>query len=311
MSNRPQRRLMMVNILLAAAIVGLLVLRSRNGSLKTALPEPVEFPAPSTVVAPAVTETPTTSVAPSVPAPAPPPPVTASLPAPQAIAELPAEEILRRADEVRNPQIDYTLTVTVTSVKRGNAAQTATYEVLVKGRDNTVIKTLSPRVDRGRVLLMKGRDLWAYLPTISKPLRISLRERLIGDVANGDLARANFSGDYTPALLRLDRLGDRDYYALTLTANAEDVTYAKVVLWVDRETFHPHHAEFYAVSGRLLKSCAYEDDRELGGAVRPTRLVMRDALAAGQTSTIVYDRIEVAPLPEKYFTKDYMKKWME
>ena len=236
---------------------------------------------------------------------------TVSLSASQLASELPAEEMLRRADEVRNPQLDYTLTVTVTSVKPGRAAQTATYDVLVKGRENTVIKTLSPPVDRGRVLLMKGRDLWAYLPTISKPLRISLRERLIGDVANGDLARANFSGDYTPALVRIDRLADRDYDVLNLTATAEDVTYARVVLWVDRKTFRPHHAEFYAVSGRRLKTCAYEDYRELGSLVRPTRLVMRDALTVGQTSTIVYDRIEVAPLPEKYFTKDYMKKMME
>ncbi len=194
MCSRPQRCLMMVNALLAAAVVGLLVLRSQRGSLQTALPEPVESPAPSTVVAPAVTETPPPA-APSVPDPS--STTVASPPTPQVAAELPAEEILRRADEVRNPQIDYTLTVTVTSIKPGSAAQTATYEVLVKGRDNTVIKTLSPRIDRGRVLLMKGRDLWVYLPTISKPLRISLRERLIGDVANGDLARANF-----PAITR-------------------------------------------------------------------------------------------------------------
>ncbi len=224
---------------------------------------------------------------------------------------LTAQEILSKADEVRNPQLDYTVRVTVTSMKPRSQSRTATYEVLVKGRESAVIRSVSPPIDKGRVLLMRGKDLWAFLPTITKPLRISLRERLIGDVANGDLARTNFSGDYTPELTRMEPLEGIPYYVLRLTANAPDVTYGQVDLWVEMGTFHPARAAFYAISGRLLKTCSYEGYQELAGGVRPTKLVMRDATITGQQSTIAYERMEVAPLPEKYFTKDYMKKWME
>ena len=222
-----------------------------------------------------------------------------------------AEEILRRADEIRNPQLDYTTIVMITSTKPGGQPRIGTYEVLVQGRDRTVIKTLAPPLDRGRVLLMRGRDVWAFLPSVSKPLRLSLRERLIGDVANGDLARANFSGDYTPTLLRTEGAADSRSYVLELTANAPDVTYARVLLWVETGTFRPQRAEFYAGSGRLLKTCRYEQYVGMASELRPTRLVMSDALVAGQQSVIAYDSMSVAPLPEKYFTKDYMKKWME
>ncbi len=241
---------------------------------------------------------------------------TASGPVPQQIAPSPervaqAEEILRKADEVRNPQMDYTITATVTSYSPDIPTRTATYEVLVKGRELSVVKTLSPPTDRGRVLLMRGKDLWAFLPTVSKPLRISLRERLIGDVANGDVARTNFSGDYTPTLLRTESVEDTTQDVLGLSANANDVTYGKVVLWVAQHTFHPTRAEFYTISGRLLKTCSYERYQQLGGRLRPSRLVMTDALTKGQHSVIEYDRMVVAPLPDKYFTKDYMKKFME
>lgn len=222
-----------------------------------------------------------------------------------------AEEILLRADEVRNPQLDYTVSVTVTSIKPSGSSRTNTYEVLVKGKERTLIKTLSPAVERGRLLLMKGRDMWAYFPDVSKPLRIFLRERLIGDVANGDIARANLTGDYTPEILREEETDGRSFYVLNLTAVAEDVTYGKAILWVEKETFHPYKAEFYGLSGRLLKSCSYEVYQELGGRPRPTRLILSDPIVVGQQSIIEYDQMKVEPLLEKFFTEDYMKKWMD
>jgi outer membrane lipoprotein-sorting protein len=222
-----------------------------------------------------------------------------------------AEEILKNADEVRNPQFDYTVVVTVTTAKPNASSTTSVYEVLVKGREKAVVKTLEPPIEKGRVLLMLGHDLWAFLPDVSKPLRISFQERLTGEVANGDLARANFSGDYTPELLRVESQGPATYDVLNLTAVSDDVTYARVELWVEHGTFHPHRAEFYAVSGRLLKTCSYERYQELGGRLRPTRLVMRNPLINGQYSVLEYDRMRLEELPDKYFTKDYMKRLVE
>lgn len=222
-----------------------------------------------------------------------------------------AQEILLKSDEVRNPQLDYVTWVKVTSFKPNREPTIATYDVMVKGREKAVVKTLSPAVDKGRILLMLGNDLWAFLPEVSKPLRISLQERLIGDVANGDIARTNFSGDYTPELTKSEKIEGRDYYVLKLAAKTESVTYASATLWIDKENFHPFKAEFFAVSGRLLKTCSYENYRELAGRLRPTRLVMNDPVVKGKKSVIEYDSMKVKELPEKYFAKDYMKKLMD
>lgn len=225
--------------------------------------------------------------------------------------EIPADEILLKTDEVRNPQLDFTTSVRVTSLKPNHEPSVATYEVMLKGKDRTVIKTLTPPIDRGRVLLMLGKDMWAFLPDVSKPLRISLQQRLLGEVANGDIARVNFYGDYTAEMLRIEDIESRSYYVLSLTAKTDDVTYAKGILWVDKESFSPLKAEFYGISGRILKTCSYEDYKELAGRQRPSKLVMHDPIIKNQMSTIEYDKMDVAPLPDKYFTKDYMKKFME
>ena len=223
-------------------------------------------------------------------------------------AEFSPEDILLKTDEVRNPQMDYTVHVAVTTEKPGRATSVSTYEVLVKGREDAVIKTLSPPIERGRVLLMKSHDLWAFLPDVSKPLRVSLQERLTGQVANGDLARANFSGDYTAALAAVEKITGENYFVMDLAAKAPDVTYGRVKLWVHAQTFYPLKAEFYAISGRLLKTCSYEDYRQLGGRLRPTRLVMSDPILSGSRSILEYNDLTIEDLPEKYFTKDYLKK---
>lgn len=223
-------------------------------------------------------------------------------------AGLSAEEILEKVDEVRNPQLDFKVDVNVTSVKPGSEPKKAKYEVLVKGRDKTIIKTFEPSVDRGTSLLMLDYDLWVFLQTISKPLRISLQQRLVGEVANGDLARANFSGDYNPKLLKTENIGGKEYYVLELTAKNDRVTYNKVILWAQKNNFHPLKAEFYAVSGRILKICTYESFQQVLGRLRPTRLILDDPLVRGQKSILEYSGMALAKFPEKLFTKDYLKK---
>ena len=224
------------------------------------------------------------------------------------MADPSAEEILEKADEVRSPQLDYKVFVNITSIKPGRDPRMTKYEVLIKGRDKTLIKTLYPHVDRGTSTLMINYDLWVFLQTISKPLRISLQQRLIGEVSNGDIARANFSGDYNPKILRIENIDEKEYYVLELFAKNERVTYHRVILLVQKDNFHPFKAEFYAVSGRILKTCSYEGYRLILDRLRPTRLVLDDPLVQGKRSIIEYKDMTLIDLPDKYFTKTYLKK---
>ncbi|TXL68398.1 outer membrane lipoprotein-sorting protein [Zeimonas arvi] len=219
-----------------------------------------------------------------------------------------AREIVARADEVRFPKGGFQVDIRVSSTTGGEAQEPRLYRVLSKGNENTIIQTVEPVVERGQNLLMRGRELWIYMPTVSQPVRLSLSQRLTGQVANGDLARANFSGDYTPTILRTEKIGGHDHHVLELKAAERGVTYPKVLYWVRADNGHPHKAEFYALSGRLLKTCVYEDFRELGGQVRPTRLVMTDALKPGDVSVLEYSDLERRNLPDRMFTKDYMKR---
>jgi len=219
-----------------------------------------------------------------------------------------AEEILRRADEVRFPQEGFEVLVRITSTEDGRPVEGRTMKVLSKGNENSIVLTLEPASERGQMLLMKERDLWIFLPRVSQPVRLSMAQRLTGQVANGDIARANFAGDYNPTLAGTERIGNENFYILDLAAVDRKVTYQRVRYWVRQRDYRPHKAEFYSVSNRLLKSCVYDDYRTIGGKVRPGRLVMRDALTQGSESTLVYSDLKLRELPDKIFTKEYLRR---
>ncbi len=219
-------------------------------------------------------------------------------------AALTPAAILEKAEAIRMPGGDSRVETHVVSTRPDGHRDEASYEVLLKGRDRTLIKTLSPAIDRGTSLLLLAHDLWVFLPNVSKPVRVSLQQRLIGEVANGDLARANFIGDYSPKLIE----NKRTFYCLLLTAKSENVTYGQVKLWIHKTSFRPMRAAFYAASGRILKVGSYEDYKSFQGIMRPSRLVFTDAVEKGKQSTILYSEIARESFPEKLFSKDYLKK---
>lgn len=218
------------------------------------------------------------------------------------------EEILRRADEARFPQEGFEVVVRIESVEDGRSAEQRTLKVLSKGNANTIVLTVEPASERGQIMLMKERDLWMFLPRVSQPVRLSLAQRLTGQVANGDIARANFAGDYVPSLAGVEKAGADSLYVLELTAVDRKVAYQRVRYWVRQKDYRPHKAEFYSVSNRLLKTCHYEDFRVLGGKIRPARLVMTDALSKDTQSTLHYSDLKLRELPDQIFTKEYLRR---
>ncbi len=219
-----------------------------------------------------------------------------------------ARQIVQRADEIRFPRESYQVDVKVATISQGQPLEPRRYRILSKGGDNTIIQTLEPVAERGQNLLMKGRDLWVFMPSVSQPVRLSLAQRLTGQVANGDLARANFANDYQATVKGHEAISGKDHHVLELVAAERSVTYPRIVYWVRSADFHPHRAEFHSLSGKLLKTCRYEQFAALGGRVRPTRLVMSDALKKGEESVLEYSDLKLVDLPDRTFTKEHLKR---
>lgn len=218
------------------------------------------------------------------------------------------QSILEKTDKIRFPRESFQVDVSVNTTASNKQVETRKYRILSKGNENSIVMTTEPASERGQTMLMRGRELWIFMPSVSQPIRLSLSQRLTGQVANGDIARANFSGDYNPTLLRIEAINGENYYVLELIGVDRSVTYQKILLWVQQSNYWPYRAEFYSLSDRLLKTSNYENFEMILGQLRPTRLVMEDALRKDEVSVLEYSAMELRDLPDKFFTKNYLKR---
>jgi outer membrane lipoprotein-sorting protein len=219
-------------------------------------------------------------------------------------AALSANEIDRRAEEARGPDGDISFRVEVKDFNGTSLLHETTYKVTSKGGKFVLIETEQPERLQGRKLLMRDDDLWLYLPSIKRPTRVSLQQKLTGEVSNGDLAKTSFRDDYTARLQGEEGKSGTRMYKLMLTAKHKNTTYRKVRLWVDTKLFRPIRAEFFAISGKRLKVSDYSDFQPVLGKDRLTRTTIRDALQPSRQSRLRFYDYRRENLDESLFTKE-------
>src|SRR5262245_29814466 len=218
-----------------------------------------------------------------------------------------AADIVRDADRYRRPADSFIWKITITSQEAKKAPTTDGFEVFVKGAGRSFVKFIAPPRSVGRSLLALGRDLWIYLPDAGKPVRIPFSQRLVGQVANGDIARADYAGDYDATLIDEDNVNGVACHVLDLKAKSKEVTYSAIKYWVSKDGRRPVKAEFYAGTGTLLKIGVFDSFQTVAGHLLATRLTLTDAIRKDKSSVLDYGEVTVRDLPDKYFDKNYMK----
>lgn len=211
-----------------------------------------------------------------------------------------ATALLKRSDTFRNGWPSFVTRVKITNYESGKPDEEKLYEVSQKGTDRTYVEFMTPR-EKGRHLLMLGDDMWVYLPDTSRPVRITPLERLSGDASNGDVARTNYSTDYSPVYLRSEKLGQTECHVLELTAKRKGATYQRIIYWLRADDARPVRAEFFLTSGKHIKSATFDDYAQIGGKMLVRRLTLYDEIRHNSHSQLEYSSTSPHELPDKLF----------
>jgi hypothetical protein len=115
-------------------------------------------------------------------------------------------------------------------------------------------------------------------------------------------------GDYQPELLGQESVAGQECSVLRLSALSKEVTYASIKYWVAEANFHPVKAEFYTLSGKLLKTGTWDNYQTVRGKPQPLRLTLVDGIKTDSVSVLDYANLRFRELPEKMFNKNYMKQ---
>lgn len=214
--------------------------------------------------------------------------------------EIDANEIVKKADLKRGlGNVSHSFNVTITDQDE----KIEVYHVLFKDINSSLTEQTEPARAKGRKILMKDYDIWLFTPNIKKALRISLEQKLTGQVSNGDIARTNYAEDYEATIIKSDAAN----YFLNLKAKNNKVTYGKIEYLVSKKDFNPLEATFFAISGKALKKAVFSDFKLIHGLSRTTKMTIQDYLQKNKTSTMVFSDYKFEKFNEGQFNKEGME----
>jgi hypothetical protein len=215
-----------------------------------------------------------------------------------------ANEIVKKADLKRGlGNVSHSFTVSITN----QDDKKESYQVSFRDVNATLTLQVEPERAKGRKLLMKDYDIWLYTKNIKKPLRISLEQKLTGEVSNGDIAKTNYAEDYDAKIIGTEKINGTDHFKLELIAKNKKVTYSKIEYYVTKKDFSPSEATFYALSGKPLKKAQFLDFKLILGTTRSTKMVISDYLQKEKTSTLVFSNHHPTKFDDSLFNKDRLE----
>ena len=198
-----------------------------------------------------------------------------------------AHSILKDSDQARGgglPGIVWEIKLQSRDGDRKDEPQ----RILVKAvDDSSVAETQEPVRFKGSKILQVERSMWMTRPGLSKPIPISPRQRMSGQASNGDIAATNYAGDYEAELAGTENIDGEECHVLNLAAKHKRATYDKIRYWVSVKRVVGLKAEFYSVSGKLLKTARFEYGNAIEHEGRRipfiSRMTIRDALVDAET----------------------------
>ena len=153
-----------------------------------------------------------------------------------------------------------------------NWERTLEMQVWSQGMENTFIRILAPKKDRGVATLKLEAEMWNYFPKIDKVIKVPpsmmMSSWMGSDCTNDDLVKeASLADDYV--VTREDADGT---IALTLTPREQTVTvWAKIEVVVGAETLLAHGGQFRRLRGKFF--CCDNKILRAAGGLKPGGLV--------------------------------------
>jgi len=210
--------------------------------------------------------------------------------APPVQQELTAKEIVKRSDDLMRGDTQkgsYTMTVVTPDWQRRLEIR-----VQSKGRDKILLKILSPAKEKGIATLRIGNEMWNYLPSVERTIKIPpsmmLQPWMGSDFANDDLVKeSSIVEDYDHVIIARKTINERPLVRIQLIPKpGAGVVWERREMVIDTNTFAPLRDEFYGRDDELIKVLSYSDERAVNDRSIPTHWEMVSVVKPGCRTVI-------------------------
>jgi len=217
-------------------------------------------------------------------------------------------ELSDRADRITRGESS-TGVMSMKVFKRGTVSMRMEY--WSKGRDKFLAKIMRPSRLRGMSTLKSGQNLWNYLPRMDRIVKLG------SSMMGGSWMGSHFTNDdlvketdvrkhYTCESVRKE--GDAVIVVTRPRPNAP-VVWGKLETKIVEKTAMPVWVRFYDERGTLKRTMRYEDVKEVGGRMMPTKMILQPADAPSERTIVTFHRTRFdIPMADSLFTLRGLKR---
>ena len=217
-----------------------------------------------------------------------------------------AADILNRVDDLYRGRSSHgVMTMKVTNP---NYERELKMEFWSRGTEESLIRILAPKKERGTATLKNGNNIWNYLPKVDRTIKIP--SSMMGgswmgsDFTNDDLVKEHrMAEDYDSTFTSSPGMG-QDIIEITCKPKPNaPVVWGKVLVRAHRSDLIPREVLYYKEDGALARRLTFSDVREIDGHKIPTKMTMVPIKKKGHRTVVTYEKIQFdVSVPERLFT---------
>ncbi len=227
--------------------------------------------------------------------------------------DLTAKEIIKIADEKnRGETMQGEMTMTIV---RPKWERTVSMKSWSKGDKYFMIYITAPAKEKGQVFLKVDKEMWNYVPTISRMIKIPpsmmMQSWMGSDFTNDDLVKqSSIIVDYNHTLLDEETIRGKECYQIELIPHEDAaVVWGKIISWITKDDFNLWKSEYYDEDGYLQNTENSYNIKRFGDRDIPSKIEMIPADKEGQKTILeISSSTFNTPLDNEFFSKQNMKK---
>ncbi len=160
------------------------------------------------------------------------------------------------------------------------------------GRDYTMTYILSPPKDKGQVFLKLKNEMWNWVPSISRMIKIPpsmMSQGWMGsDYTNDDILKeSSIVVDYNHRLVGEDTVSGLPCYKIEMVPKEEAaVVWGKVIKWISKKEFWQMKTEYFDEDNELVRTEIASKVKDFGDRSLPSHIEIIPANKAGHKTVL-------------------------
>ena len=232
---------------------------------------------------------------------------------PAAAQTLDARDIVRKANDLMRGKCTYS-EITMTIVKP-EWSRTIAMKVWSIEPEYSLVYVVDPARDRGSVTLKRKNEVWNWLPTVQRVIKIPpsmmLQSWMGSDFTNDDLVRqSSIVEDYTHTIEGEESIAGYRCWKIQLVPKpAAGVVWGKLLMWISREGYLELRTDYFDEDGILVKSFIGSAIHKFDGRSIASHWEMTPVKEPGKRTVLDYKEIRFnESFDQSFFSEQNMKR---